>query len=106
VALSRVIEGSFDRDKEDFSLDVSSHGATTPLVMLRQYPKHMGREFEIKLEDGTKAEGKLVALTNKEITLEYSVRENKLVGKGKVTVVKQQTIPFKHIKESKIKLKY
>lgn len=106
VTLSRAIEGSLDRDKEDFSLDVSSHGAATPLVMPRQYPKHMGRNFEIKLTDGTKAEGELIACNNEEITLQYSLRENKPVGKGKVTVVRQQIIPFSQIKESKIKLKY
>ena len=41
-----------------------------------------------------------------EIRLEFSARENKPVGKGKITVVKHQTIPFSQIKESKIKLKY
>jgi ribosome maturation factor RimP len=106
VALSRAIEGNLDRNKEDYALDVSSHGATTPLVLPRQYPKHIGRSFEIKLTDGSKAEGDLVACNNEEIKLEYSTRENKPVGKGKITVVKQQTIKYDQIKESKIKLKY
>lgn len=106
VGLSRAIEGKLDRSREDYALDVSSHGATTPLVMPRQYKKHIGRDFEIKLIDGTKCEGTLVALNEEEITIEYSTRENKPLGKGKITVVKQQTIKFSEIKESKIKLKY
>jgi len=106
VALSRAIEGSLDREKEDFSLDVSSHGAATPLAMPRQYPKHMGRTFEVKLSDDTKAEGELIACDDNGITLQFSTRENKPVGKGKVTVVKQQIIPFNQMKESKIKLKF
>jgi len=106
VTLSRAIEGNLDRDKEDFSLDVSSHGAATPLVLPRQYPKHIGRDFEIKLLDGNKAEGTLVSLNDNELLLEYSARENKPVGKGKVTVTKQIAVPFNQIKESKIKLKY
>ncbi|WP_317899045.1 ribosome assembly cofactor RimP [Aurantibacillus circumpalustris] len=106
VAVSRVIEGSLDRDKEDYALDVSSHGATTPLVLPRQYKKHIGRTFEIRLEDGTKAEGDLVECNEEEVKLEYSVRENKPIGKGKITVVKQHVIKHNQIKESKIKLKY
>lgn len=106
VAVSRVIEGNLDRNKEDYALDVSSHGATTPLVMPRQYKKHIGRSFEIKLQDGTKTEGDLVACDENEIKLEFSTRENKPIGKGKVTVVKQQIIKYDQIKESKIKLKY
>jgi len=106
VELSRFIEKNLDRDKEDFSLDVSSHGASSPLLSPRQYPKHVGRGFEIKLLDGTKAEGNLVECDNEEIKLEYSVREDKAVGKGKVTVTKQQVIRYNQIKESKIKLKF
>lgn len=106
VALSRVIEAELDRGKDDFALDVSSHGATTPLVLPRQYKKHIGRTFEIKLEDGTKVEGDLIACDDKEIQVESSSRENKPLGKGKITVVKQQTIQYNTIKESKIKLKY
>jgi ribosome maturation factor RimP len=106
VELSRWIEGSLDRSKDDFALDVSSHGATTPLVLPRQYKKHIGRNFEVRLEDGTKVEGNLIACNDNEIKLEHSAREDKPVGKGKITVVKQQTISYKQIKESKIKLKY
>jgi ribosome maturation factor RimP len=104
--LSRAIEGQLDRDKEDFALDVSSHGAATPLVIPRQYPKHIGRTFEVKLVDGSKAEGDLVECNDDGILLEYSVRENKALGKGKTTVVKQQAIKYSDIKESKIKLKF
>ncbi|MCC6369649.1 MAG: ribosome assembly cofactor RimP [Bacteroidia bacterium] len=106
VALSRAIESQLDRNKEDFALDVSSHGATTPLVMPRQYPKHIGRNFEIKLLDGNKAEGTLVSCNNDGLVLEYTVRENKPVGKGKINVTKQHVINYNQIKESKIKLKY
>jgi ribosome maturation factor RimP len=106
VTLSRAIEGSLDRERDDFALDVSSHGATTPLVMPRQFKRHVGRDFEIKLLNGDKAEGTLVSCSDEKLTLEYSTRENKPVGKGKVTVIKQQEVVFSEIKEAKIKLKY
>jgi ribosome maturation factor RimP len=106
VELSRAIEGNLDRNKQDYALDVSSHGATTPLAFPRQYKKHIGRNFEIQLQDKTKIEGTLVECNDQEIKLEYSVRENKPIGKGKITVVKQEIIKHSDIKESKIKLKY
>ena len=106
VALSRALEGELDRDKDDFSLDVSSHGATTPLVTPRQYKRHLGREFEVKLLDGNKKEGRLAACDEEGIALEYSVRENKPVGKGKITVEKREELKFAEIKEARIKLKF
>jgi ribosome maturation factor RimP len=104
--LSRAVEGSLDRGREDFSLDVSSHGATTPLVLPRQFPKHIGRQFEIRLHDGSKVEGNLVTCDEELLKVEFTVRENKPVGKGKITVVKEQVLRFNDIKEAKIKLKY
>jgi ribosome maturation factor RimP len=106
VGLSRAIEAALDNRREDFALDVSSHGATTPLVMPRQYNKHIGRTLEIKLNNGDKAEGELVSLDDEKLLIEFSVRENKPIGKGKITVSKKQEIKFTEIKEAKIKLKY
>lgn len=106
VELSKYLEGNLDRNKEDFALDVSSHGATTPLVLPRQYFKHIGRTIEIKLIDDTKIEGKLLVCDDQEIKLEFTTRENKPIGKGKINVVREQKIQYHKIKESKIKLKY
>lgn len=106
VALSRHIEKNLDEQSTYYALDVSSHGATTPLILPRQYKKHIGREFEIKLKDDTKLEGVLVEFNGDEIVLENSVRENKPVGKGKITVIKKQIIKYNQIKESKVKLKF
>lgn len=106
VDLSRHLEKSLLEEGADFALDVSSHGATTPLIMPRQYKKHIGRELEIKLEDGTKTEGSLVEFNDDELVLENTVRENKPLGKGKITVTKQQKIKYNQIKESKVKLKF
>lgn len=106
VDLSRFIEGNLDREKEDFAIEVSSHGASSPLVDLRQYKKHIGKTFEIKLNDNSKHEGELVELNDNELIISYKTREQKPIGKGKVTVEKRETFPFTNIKESKIKLKF
>jgi ribosome maturation factor RimP len=106
VALSRFIEGSLDREKEDFALEVSSHGAASPLINVRQFKKHVGKSFEIKLNDDTNLEGELIDLNENDLTIKYLVRENKSIGKGKITVEKKEIVPFNKIKESKIKLKF
>lgn len=106
VNLSRHIEKSLDREVEDFALDVSSPGATAPLVLPRQYKKHVGRTLEVKLANEEVVEGEMVSLNEKGFVLEFTSRENKPLGKGKVTVTKQQMVTFADIIESKIKLKF
>ena len=107
VYLSRHIEKSLDREVEDFSLEVSSPGATQPLKLSRQYIKHVGRDFELKLNDGTTVNGTLTEIgTNGELTLETTTREPKPIGKGKTNVTRTHNIQLQNIKESKIKLKF
>ena len=107
VAISRHIEGSLDREKEDFSLEVSSPDATKPIKMARQYKKHIGRDFEIVLNDASKIAGTLKSVDNTgSIVIETVSRENKPIGKGKINVTKEHLIQLNNIKESKIKLKF
>lgn len=60
VALSRHIEGSFDREEEDFSLDVGSPGLDQPLKVLRQYLKLIGKQVSVQPIEGKKMVGELV----------------------------------------------
>lgn len=107
VDLSRHIEKSLDREVEDFSLEVSSPGATLPLKLSRQYIKHIGRDFELKLNDGTLMTGTLMEIgTNGDLTLQTTTREPKPIGKGKTNVTRTHNIQLQNIKESKIKLKF
>lgn len=106
VLLSRAIEAELEEQRAIFSLDVSSHGATTPLAMPRQYKKHIGRTLEIRLNDTTKAEGELLHADDKGFEIRFEVRENKPLGKGKITVEKKQEFLYTEVKEVKVKLKY
>ena len=45
--VSRAIEHNLDREEQDFSLEVSSAGATTPLKEKRQFKKHIGRSLVV-----------------------------------------------------------
>jgi len=106
VRLSRALEGALDREREDFGLDVSSHGAANPLLMPRQYHRHIGREFEIRTRQGEKLNGTLLKTDDNGIVLGYKTREPKAIGKGKVDVEKQVPVPFADIAEGRIKLKF
>ncbi|MFD2588435.1 ribosome assembly cofactor RimP [Croceitalea marina] len=105
MAVSRAIEHNLDREEEDFSLEVTSAGATSPLVLPRQYKKNIGRKLEVKTSEET-FEGNLTATSEESITLEWKAREPKPVGKGKHTVQKKEEIVFSDIKEAKVVLKF
>lgn len=103
--VSRAIEHNLDREEGDFSLEVASAGATTPLKMPRQYTKNIGRKLKVRTDSG-ELEGTLVQATENNITLEWKAREPKPVGKGKVTVQKKRDIPFSEIQEAKVVLNF
>lgn len=105
MMVSRAIEHNLDREEEDFSLEVTSAGAATPLQLPRQYRKNIGRKLLVDTIDET-IEAKLTGMTDNGIILEWKAREPKPIGKGKVTVQKKQEIVFSDIKEAKVVLKF
>jgi ribosome maturation factor RimP len=105
IALSRAVEHNLDREVEDFSLDVSSFGATSPLKLERQYAKNLNRKLEVKLEDET-IKANLVAVNSDHITLNWKAREPKPIGKGKHTVEKTKTIPINTVIEAKVMINF
>jgi ribosome maturation factor RimP len=102
IAVSRKIEHNLDREEEDFSLDVSSVGVSSPLEMPRQYQKNIGRSLAVTTVNGEKIEGKLTSFEDNKITLKWKAREPKPVGKGKITVNKEAVLPLEDVKEAKV----
>jgi ribosome maturation factor RimP len=84
----------------DFSLEVSSPGLDEPLKLFRQYKKNVGRFVEVTLKDATKKEGKLLDATEDGIVIETES------GKGKKKEVKQETVLFEQVKQTKIQIKF
>ncbi|MEP5341071.1 MAG: ribosome assembly cofactor RimP [Algibacter sp.] len=103
--LSRAIQNNLEEDEHDFSLEVMSAGATSPLVHNRQYKKNLNRVLEVRTSSD-KIEGTLTNATDTEILLEWKVREPKPIGKGKVTVRKQASIAYEDILEAKVMIKF
>lgn len=62
--LTRQIEATFDRDVEDYELEVGSAGLTSPLKVRGQYLKNIGNELEVLTRDGRKVKGVLKAVAD------------------------------------------
>lgn len=58
AAVTRKIEAVFDREAEDYSLEVGSAGLTAPFKVRGQYLKNLGNEVEV-LCGGKKVRGTL-----------------------------------------------
>lgn len=105
IRISRAVEHNLDREEEDFSLEVMSAGAASPLTHKRQYKKNLERTLKVRTAS-EEIEGKLTKATEDNITLEWKVREPKPVGKGKVTVNKEADVPYENIVEAKVMIKF
>ena len=99
IDISRAIEHNLDREEQDFSLEVASVGVGSPLKMVRQYKKNIGRMLIVKHGNET-IEAELADANDDFITLAWEAREPKKIGKGKETVQKRQEIPYSEIKEA------
>jgi ribosome maturation factor RimP len=61
--LSRHIESQFDREVEDYELEVSSAGLTEPFKVLKQYEKNINNEVEVLTKTGQKMTGVFLRFT-------------------------------------------
>ena len=104
--ISRAIEHNLDREEQDFSLEVLSAGATSPLTNKRQYKKNIGRTLSVKTTNNETIEGTLTQINDDGIFLEWKAREPKPVGKGKVTVKKQAEISYDTISKAQVVIKF
>jgi ribosome maturation factor RimP len=103
MRISRVVNDTFDREVEDFSLEVTTPDISHPLKVKRQYIKNLNRILKVKTEE-EELEGTLITADKDKIVLQWKVREPKLVGKGKITVSKTATLEYTDIKEAKVKI--
>jgi ribosome maturation factor RimP len=97
--LHRQIEQRFDRDNEDYELQVSSPGLESPFIVIEQYIKNEGKRVEILDNDGKKYTGLLKNVTTGGFELEA---EMKVKGKPKETV--ELSFNFDQVKYVKIVL--
>lgn len=76
--------------KGSYRLDVSTPGVDRPLKYLKQFPKHLNRNFEITYNTGTEIKtitGKLLGLKGEELTF-LSEKNNLIVEFKNITKAK------------------
>ena len=106
VHVSRAVEHNLDRDTYDFSIEVSSAGATSDLVNKRQYKRNIGRTLKLKTKNNGNIEAELAEVKDNVIVVKWKTREPKPVGKGKITVVNEAEINYDEIEKANVVLKF
>ncbi|NPA35732.1 MAG: ribosome assembly cofactor RimP [Chlorobi bacterium] len=102
VDISRLIEHSLDRDKEDFALEVSTAGLDQPLKMPRQFKKNVGRNVDVVTNDDEKLTGKLVKADDAGFVVETEQKVRVDGKKKKELVVTAHEFKFDQVKSVKI----
>jgi ribosome maturation factor RimP len=106
VDISRAVENNLDREEQDFAIEVASAGISSPLKLVRQYKKNIGRTLKIKTKNQQTIEAELVDTSEEDITVEWSSREPKKIGKGKETVLHNVKIPYGDITEALVTITF
>ncbi|MDE7350947.1 MAG: ribosome assembly cofactor RimP [Muribaculaceae bacterium] len=106
VRLTRAIEDAFDRDVEDYELEVGTAGLTSPLKVRRQYDKYIGQDLEVLTSDGRKLHGMLRSVSDDGIVLSIQQKVKKEGSKKPVIESTDVPIPFSLIKRAVYDLKF
>lgn len=88
--------------EESYSLDITSPGADSDLKLIRQFPKHLGREFNVVFQDDNSIKAKLIEVIDDSLVFEFF--ESPKPKKSEKPI--QKTIPFKDIKKTNIILSF
>lgn len=106
VELTRKIEAEFNRDDEDYELEVGSAGLTSPLRVERQYRKNLGNKLEVLTSDGRKLRGVLREVTPEGITLEVEEKVRREGSKRPELVKSPLVLPYTQIKRAEYMLEF
>ena len=94
--VSRILDEEYT-DDQPIRYEISSPGAEQPLVDLRQFYKHIGRELEVELTNGKIQTGKLIQILDDTIKLSVVISKHKS---------EEKTIVFNQISKSTVKLSF
>jgi ribosome maturation factor RimP len=94
--ISRKVEHRLREVFDNFSLEVSSPGLTSPFKIPEQYKKNIGKEIEVVTLDGKKEKGVLTNLNEDIITLAVKSKKE----------IKELNIKLENIKRAKLVLKF
>ena len=100
--ISRYIEEIFDRDIEDYTLNVCSAGIDSPFKVDQQYHKNIGKEVAVLLSNGKRRRGVIISYDD---NLILETRKKKK-GSRKEYIKEHILINKEEIKETKLKLNF
>lgn len=106
VNISRMIECSFDREVEDYELEVSSPGLTEPFKVIGQYRKNCGRMVDVVKKDGQKINGLLQSIDDEGIVLEVKTKIKEKGLKHPKVVMENVPLKFIDIKATRVKISF
>ncbi len=86
AAITRRIEEVFDRDVEDYALEVGSAGLTAPFKVRGQYLKNISNLVEVLTKGGEKLKGTLTAVGDDDFTITVSKKVKEPGAKRPVMV--------------------
>ena len=104
ISVSKSIEKTFDRNIEDYELEVTSAGLTQPFKVVQQYHKNVGKNIEVLLKTGQKFEVKLISVATNGIAIEKTIRKEG--SKKKEFQKEEQFIEFEDIKSTTLIIEF
>ncbi|MGM9846454.1 MAG: ribosome assembly cofactor RimP [Muribaculaceae bacterium] len=106
TSISRKIESVFDRDVEDYELEVGSAGLTSPFKVKRQWQKNIGNEIEVLTKDGRKLIGVLVEVNDDNFVIQFPMKVKEEGKKRPVVVSHKEPITFENCKKACYLIKF
>lgn len=106
IDLNKYIESKFDREAEDFELEVSSAGLTEPFKVLKQYEKNIGNEVEVLTRKGAKVSGILTAVNENTFTVGIEKKVLPEGSKRKITIVEDAEFSYPDVKYTKYIIRF
>lgn len=104
--ITRKIEAEFDRDAEDYELEVGSAGLTSPFKVKAQYMKNLGNEIEVLTKDGKKLQGTLASVGADDFTVEVPTKVKHEGAKRPVVEPVPHQIGFDQVKLARYVIKF
>lgn len=102
--LSKSLNAKLDEiefESEPFYFEVSSPGVDKPLILPRQYAKHIGRELIVKLKSNTELLGKLTDIKPSSFIIIFKDKK-----KGYLPNATQKEIAFDDVAESVVQISF
>ena len=99
--LNRAISEAFNRDEEDYELEVGSAGIGQPFKVLQQYVNHIGKEVEVLACDGKKYRGVLARANEEAFAVVVKVKEKPEGAKRPIMVDKEYEWKYNEVKYTK-----